>query len=393
MKKSISLFAFLYLFIIDASSQNNDLVIFSDSPNPFYLILNGISQNDKAVTNVKVVDLQTTNNSVKILFEDNSINPILKTIYFDTINTQYSYRIISTKKKGYKLRGFDRTPKAYVPTNNSVPTIVYKTVNAPAPKETVVVETVTTNTTINNSNESVNMNMGVNEDLETGGNVSMNVGINDNSAIGGNVSMNVGVNDNSDFGENVNFNMNVNVNGGNAGISGTSEDGAENVNINMNLGINDDVDFDDDAEINVNVSGNAFGNGATSSSSTTTTTTTTTSSSDWGGSSYESSSNTNTSVSGCNNPVSNIEGVLGAIENESFKDDKLMIAKQATKSKCLTVSQIKLILNKFSFEDNKLTFAKYAYDRTYDQDNYYQINESFTYSSTKSELNEYIENK
>ena len=70
-----------------------------------------------------------------------------------------------------------------------------------------------------------------------------------------------------------------------------------------------------------------------------------------------------------------------------------MIAKQATKSKCLTVSQIKQILNKFTFEDNKLSFAKYAYERTYDQDSYYQINESFTYSSSKSELNKYIENK
>ena len=98
MKKKLVLISFLALIVTSISSQNNDLVIFSDSPNPFYLILNGISQNSKAVTNVKVVDLNTTNNSVKILFEDNSITPITKTIYFDTVNTQYSYRIISTKK-------------------------------------------------------------------------------------------------------------------------------------------------------------------------------------------------------------------------------------------------------------------------------------------------------
>ena len=34
--------------------------------------------------------------------------------------------------------------------------------------------------------------------------------------------------------------------------------------------------------------------------------------------------------------VQNVNSVLNAIENESFKSDKMMVAKQATKNKCLS---------------------------------------------------------
>ena len=70
----------------------------------------------------------------------------------------------------------------------------------------------------------------------------------------------------------------------------------------------------------------------------------------------------------------------------------MMIAKQATKNKCLNVDQIKLVLDKFTYENNKLEFAKYAYKNCTDKDDYYRVNESFTYSSSKNELNEYISN-
>ncbi len=49
-------------------------------------------------------------------------------------------------------------------------------------------------------------------------------------------------------------------------------------------------------------------------------------------------------------------------------------------------------MDKFTYEDNKLEFAKLAYKNCTDKDDYYRVNESFTYSSSKSELNEYISN-
>ncbi|MBK9515283.1 MAG: DUF4476 domain-containing protein, partial [Flavobacteriales bacterium] len=45
----------------------------------------------------------------------------------------------------------------------------------------------------------------------------------------------------------------------------------------------------------------------------------------------------------------------------------------------------------FSFEDSKLDFAKYAYDRTYDIGNYFKVNDAFTFESSMDELNEFIQ--
>ena len=379
MKKLLSLLILPSLIFFNANAQNNDLVIFAEEATPFYLVMNGIKQNEKAETNVKITDIQTTNNSVKIIFENQSIPVLSKTIYFDTINTQYSYRIISTKKKGYKLRGFDRTPKANVPQNNNATTIIYRTVNAP-PSKTVVKETVTTTTSTDNiDNANVNVNMGES-----------------------NINMNVNMNDNMDDEENVNMNMSVNMNVG----AQSDPVNSENVSLNMNVNVNDNMDMNHEENINMNmnVSGNNLDNVETTSYSSTTTTTTTTTS--WGDNTYtESTTTTNngweddsnlgnsSSFSNTDCEVQNVERILNAIENESFNDDKMMVAKQATNKKCLSVQQIKQIMDKFSFEDNKLEFAKSAYSNCLNKDEYYMVNESFTFSSSKSELNDYISNQ
>ncbi|MFN0200260.1 MAG: DUF4476 domain-containing protein [Bacteroidia bacterium] len=82
--------------------------------------------------------------------------------------------------------------------------------------------------------------------------------------------------------------------------------------------------------------------------------------------------------------------VLQAVENESFKDRQVAVAKQAVGSQCVKVNQIAQLLDKFSFEDSKLEVAKYCYTRCCDPQNYYQLNNSFTFNSNKEELNKYI---
>jgi hypothetical protein len=47
----------------------------------------------------------------------------------------------------------------------------------------------------------------------------------------------------------------------------------------------------------------------------------------------------------------------------------------------------------FTYEDSKLEFAKYAYDYTYDIDNYFMVNDAFEFETSIDELNEYIESK
>jgi hypothetical protein len=73
--------------------------------------------------------------------------------------------------------------------------------------------------------------------------------------------------------------------------------------------------------------------------------------------------------------------------------EKLSLPNKLPQKKCLTVEQIKQIIEEFSFSKNKLTFAKYAYKRCYNPDDYYQVNSLFDFSSDKEKMNEFIESQ
>jgi hypothetical protein len=59
----------------------------------------------------------------------------------------------------------------------------------------------------------------------------------------------------------------------------------------------------------------------------------------------------------------------------------------------MTVSQIAQICRQFSFENNRLELAKFAYPFCVEKHKYYMLNEVFTYDSSKQELNEYLQGK
>jgi hypothetical protein len=94
---------------------------------------------------------------------------------------------------------------------------------------------------------------------------------------------------------------------------------------------------------------------------------------------------------GCMNP-NDFSKAISVIQQEKFESSKISVAKQMTSNNPLCVSQIIQICRLFSFEDNKLDFAKFAYRSCVDRNNYYQVNEVFTYSSSKDELRKYIGN-
>ncbi|MFM7175994.1 MAG: DUF4476 domain-containing protein, partial [Bacteroidota bacterium] len=98
---------------------------------------------------------------------------------------------------------------------------------------------------------------------------------------------------------------------------------------------------------------------------------------------------------GCPMPLlpNEFESLKSSINSKTFEDSKMTLAKQATGSACLTAQQVKDIMLLFTFEDNRLEFAKYAYGRTYDLGNYYKVNDAFTFELTIDELNEYINSR
>lgn len=79
-----------------------------------------------------------------------------------------------------------------------------------------------------------------------------------------------------------------------------------------------------------------------------------------------------------------------AIKNEHFDDTRLSIAKQVISSNYFTSAQVKEIVQQFSFESSKLDIAKYAYKYTLDKGSYFIVNEVFSFSSSKEELQKYI---
>lgn len=78
------------------------------------------------------------------------------------------------------------------------------------------------------------------------------------------------------------------------------------------------------------------------------------------------------------------------IENQSFDSSKLETAKSALYKNKITSRQVLELVKMLTFESSKLELAKFAYDRTVDQGNYFVVNNAFTFSSSIDELNRYI---
>ena len=79
------------------------------------------------------------------------------------------------------------------------------------------------------------------------------------------------------------------------------------------------------------------------------------------------------------------------IDESSFDDTKLSTSKSIATTNCLTTDQIIEICKLFSFEENKLAFAKFAYKATTDPKNYFKVNTVFNFSASKDELNRFIQ--
>ena len=78
------------------------------------------------------------------------------------------------------------------------------------------------------------------------------------------------------------------------------------------------------------------------------------------------------------------------LRNEMFENIRVDLAKQVINSNYFTSQQVKELLQLFTFENNKLDLAKYAYGYTVDKNNYYLVNEQLGFSNSKDELARYI---
>lgn len=97
---------------------------------------------------------------------------------------------------------------------------------------------------------------------------------------------------------------------------------------------------------------------------------------------------------GCGNmPMSDADFARAkqSISSKSFESDRIKIARQIFNTNCLTTAQVVEIMPLFSFESTRIEFAKFAYGRTHDIGNFFQINDVFSFSSSIDELDDFIQ--
>lgn len=88
--------------------------------------------------------------------------------------------------------------------------------------------------------------------------------------------------------------------------------------------------------------------------------------------------------------VQSFEMLKRALGRESFEKTRLEIARQTIDRNNFSSKQVREMALLFAFEDNKLDLARYAYGKTVDKNNYFIVNDVFSFSRSKEELAEYI---
>lgn len=367
------LLSVICLGIMQGFAQHQ-LTIFSEVGEPFYLEVNGIRQNSIASTNVQVDGLMFDLASVRIEFA-NSLYPaisrgnlMLKGIDCPSYCAT-SYRIKANRKGDFVLRAFGATSIETAPPQSAEVTVI-EYHSTPLPQETTTTTVqVTEHTTTSSNQSSSGVSQGdenISMDVNMGG-IDMNIDINvneNNSSMGSSTSMNVQ--------ETTTTNVQV--------VEQSSSDDVyqENVSMDMNVG---GVGFDMDITINDGMPSSSSGNSTT----TTTTTTTVTTSPQ-----TQYIQAPTPAAPPCTMASSDFNDALESIEDKSFSDSKMTIAKQVSRSNCLTADQIKQIMMAFDFESDRLDFAIYAYRECADPDNYYKVYDAFDFEITIDDLEEAI---
>ena len=78
------------------------------------------------------------------------------------------------------------------------------------------------------------------------------------------------------------------------------------------------------------------------------------------------------------------------MERENFDDARLLYAKRLVDESYVSAEQVKELARFFSFDNSRLDFAKYAYSRTTDKNNYSVVCNAFSSSNGKDQLVSFI---
>ena len=95
----------------------------------------------------------------------------------------------------------------------------------------------------------------------------------------------------------------------------------------------------------------------------------------------------------CTTSDAEFNNIKTSIDDQSFADDQMEMAKKHIQKKCFTIEQMKEIIPIFSMDDDKLEMIKYMYDYSYQQNRFYEFRGLLTFNSTQKELDEFLVGK
>jgi hypothetical protein len=388
--KNFTLLLVLLLSFTGFSQRTGEVAIFDNSGYTFHVILNGVMQNEKAESNVRIQGLQANYYSAKIMANDNSFsldkNIIVKN---DTLIT---YRIVNKRGK-FKLRFFSEMPLKNAPAaqpNQSV--IAYHTETASNTAATTSPTNTSTTTqtasTITNTTEQASTPTHTSSEVNTSVTGPEGSSHQTVSSTVTTTETTEGVHTNTSVGsgeESISVSMSVGEHGASVNVQGTGMDGEESVQMNSSVIVPEGT--------------TTTSHSTTTTTSTTSTTTSMSTSENWGMEEEGTYTPEEPEVrevsdfSNCFVGEEDFDLFLRMMKQETFEDDKTSLTTDFVGRKCLSVAQIGTLMDELTFSDNQMAVAKAAYPLCYESSDYLLLQEKFTFSDDKEELRNFINNQ
>jgi hypothetical protein len=383
-----------------AIGQMNHLVVFTNEPEPFFVIVNGVRQNDVPQTNVKITQLEGDFYRLRVVFQNNTIPDVDQSVSFLESGKEISMEIIRRKKR-YRMRfagerpisGATNSDQLEVPYSASMPQAPARPVSsgnatempqAPAQPEASSAPNASAQVGVQGGSHStsISTNTQVNDELNSSGaNVNVNIGENG-------FSMNVQVSESMSGSHQTSSQSNATISGSSSGTMSNSQDtGTSRPNNSATL----DGVTRPNSTVGQNNTGSLDGVARPNEPIPTRPMEPT---------NMNPQSMSHTWVTnyagnvGCNiRPLMDVEKVKADVQKESFTEGQFAVIEHALDNHCMTVNQVMELSEVLTFENDKMKFVKMAYEHTFDIDNYFELRAVFTFSSNKKELQRFLESK
>ena len=95
----------------------------------------------------------------------------------------------------------------------------------------------------------------------------------------------------------------------------------------------------------------------------------------------------------CTTSDAEFRTIKKSIDDKTFADDQMEMAKKHIQKKCFNIEQMKKIVRIFSMDDDKLAMIKYLYDYSYQQNQFYEFRSMLRFSSTQKEFDDFLMGK